>query len=152
MAVVIILIAVVFCLDQLTKIVIPNLIASSPTGYVPVIKNIFRLTLVRNTGTAFGLLKNQTLFFIIISCIAISGLFVLLKKTKGGLLLKTALSLIISGALGNLIDRIRFGYVIDFFDFRIWPVFNVADSAITIGTILLIFRLFLKTKTLSSKL
>lgn len=95
------------------------------------------LTLVRNTGAAFGLFRDQTIIFILISAAAIIfiGFYLIKKKTSYYL----PLALILGGAVGNLIDRLRFGYVVDFIDLRFWPVFNVADSCITIGAVILFF-------------
>jgi len=126
--------------DQITKHLISQII--SPRESIIIVKNFFYLTLVHNTGVAFGMFKNQTIVFIVISIIAIVlilyNMFYQKKYRKLHKLDLVAFSLILGGALGNLIDRLRFGYVIDFLDFRIWPVFNIADSAITIGIILLI--------------
>ncbi len=109
---------------------------------LPVVKNIFHLTLVHNTGAAFGIFKGQTYFFIIISLLAIFLIYRYLRLKQGSsMILRVALTLMLSGTLGNLVDRIKFGYVVDFLDFRIWPVFNIADSSITIGAILLAFTL-----------
>ena len=94
---------------------------------------------------AFGILKNQTNLFIFTSIFAIILIFLNLKKYKRLSIYTISLSFILAGALGNLIDRLSLGYVIDFIDFRIWPVFNIADSAITIGAILLGWSV-LKTK------
>ena len=111
---------------------------------IPIIRNVLHFTHVRNTGSAFGLFKNGTLFFILISVVAIIFISILILRSikKAEFLSRpvfdSGLILIVSGALGNLIDRLRFGYVLDFIDFRIWPVFNIADSAITIGTFLLL--------------
>ncbi len=123
--------------DQLTKLlVIQNLLLNQS---VPLIKGIFHLTLIRNRGAAFGILKNQAPLFIFISIFAVILIYSALRnnKHKKYSFYNISLALILSGALGNLIDRLRLGYVIDFLDFRIWPVFNVADSAITVGAILL---------------
>ncbi|MDP2941926.1 MAG: signal peptidase II [Candidatus Omnitrophota bacterium] len=97
------------------------------------------LTLVRNTGAAFGLFRDQTILFILISAAAIIfiGFYLIKKKTSYYL----PLALILGGAVGNLIDRLRFGHVIDFIDFHFWPVFNVADSCITIGAVILFFEI-----------
>ncbi len=111
---------------------------------IPLINNIFHITYVTNTGAAFGLFKNSAIFFIIISVVAIvliAGL--ILKSIKRAEFMANprfdlGLIMIISGAIGNLVDRLKFGYVIDFIDVRIWPVFNIADTSITIGTLLLI--------------
>jgi len=124
-------------LDQLTKyIATKNLLLNNS---YPVIKGIFHLTLVHNRGAAFGILKNMTplfifaaLFSIILICLAIRD-----NKPRQFSLYILSLGLILAGGLGNLIDRLFLGYVVDFLDFRIWPVFNVADSAITVGAILL---------------
>jgi len=110
---------------------------------VAVIPKVFHLTLVLNTGAAFGLLKNKNQFFVI-SSLVVAALIVgyaLFGKCKDPVML-SALGLILGGAIGNLTDRLLFGYIIDFLDFRVWPVFNVADSAITVGSLLLIMRLF----------
>ena len=114
---------------------------------IPIVKNILHFTFVENTGAAFGLFKNNALFFIIISALAIfviSGLII--RYIRRGVFLSRpvlhyGLILIFSGAIGNLMDRLKFGYVIDFIDVRIWPVFNIADSCITIGTLLLVLTL-----------
>jgi signal peptidase II len=135
-----VLIIAVIILDQLTKfIVIKNLY---PGESLPVIKNIFHITLVCNKGIAFGLFSKYGGVFIwlpLVSVIIICLLwfFYERKSLSAGIYL----SLIVAGAIGNLVDRIRFGYVVDFLDFRIWPVFNVADSAITVGTALLIWQM-----------
>ncbi len=130
-----IIVIVVLALDQLTKFAAANtLILNNP---VCVIKGVFCFTLVHNRGAAFGILQNQTLLFIATSIIAIVLIYLNLKKSKACGWYNISLGLILAGAIGNFFDRIIFGYVIDFLDFRIWPVFNVADSAITIGAILL---------------
>jgi len=127
---------IILALDQLTKFYFAKNLFLNQS--VPVIKGFFHLTLVHNRGAAFGILKNQIPLFIVTSLFAIILIFVHLKKYKTSYsLYSLSLSLILAGAVGNFIDRVSFGYVIDFLDFRIWPVFNVADSAITIGAILL---------------
>ena len=133
----------VIALDQLLKIaVIKSLFLGES---IPLIKDIFHLTLVQNKGAAFGILKNETFLFAALSIIAISAIIYSLPRlAKHAVLSRTALALILGGAVGNLLDRIRLGYVIDFLDFRIWPVFNIADSAITIGAILFTIELLRK--------
>ena len=136
------IIAVLLTLDIATKEWVRANIA--PGGALP---EVWRLNIVhvQNTGSAFGLFTNQAF---LLSIVAIAGLVVVLIFFKylkdlgfmGGL----ALSLIFVGALGNLIDRLRFGCVTDFIYFRLWgnvywPAFNVADSAITVGAIMLAF-------------
>ena len=134
----IIIIILIIGLDQLTKFILNNnLVLNFP---YPVIKGFFYLTLVHNRGAAFGILKNQLLLFILSSVFAITLIYFNLKKSRNKKKLSLndlALGLILSGAIGNLIDRLFLGYVVDFLDFRVWPVFNVADSAITVGAVLL---------------
>ena len=138
-------------LDRITKIA--SYIRLSPGQSIKVLPNIFHITLVLNKGSAFGLFKEGRLFFIASSVLAI--IFILLyiwKHRIMGPLLSLGLGLILGGAAGNLIDRLRFGYVIDFLDFRVWPVFNVADSAITVGVAILILKIFLKGRHASHPL
>lgn len=138
----------ILILDQFTKFLILKFIPENQS--IVIIKNIFHLTLVKNTGAAFGIFRGAHPFLTIISLIAIIIILThlrspaLLHKDKVNFKLKISLILILSGAMGNLIDRLRYGYIIDFLDFRIWPVFNIADSSITIGAILLGYSLLKK--------
>ncbi|KAB3535268.1 signal peptidase II [Alkaliphilus pronyensis] len=129
------LILLVIAVDQATKYWAINTLQY--IGEIPIIQNIFHLTFVRNFGAAFGIFPNQKLFFIITKSIAIIGFSLFLyKNRKIHKALKVGILFIISGAAGNLIDRIRFGFVIDFFDFRVWPVFNIADMSVVVGAML----------------
>ena len=133
----------VIILDQLTKYIIKKNLQLGQS--VPLIKNILHFTYVTNTGSAFGLFKNFSLFFTLFSAIAVIVIFYYLKKIKKDEKgIQFAVSLLLGGTIGNLIDRLTYGAVIDFIDFRIWPVFNVADSAVTVSVILLIFMLWEK--------
>ena len=135
----------VFLLDWASKIFILRNLSLNES--VEIIKNIFYLTLVHNTGAAFGIFKNQTLFFIVVSILAVITIVIYIKKFSNiSLAIKIGLALILGGAFGNLVDRLCFGYVVDFLDFKIWPVFNIADSAITVGTFLLIVNLMTKKR------
>ncbi len=136
-----IVISVLF-LDQLSKFLAASFLQLNTP--VLLIKDFLNLSLVHNRGAAFGILKNQLFVFVIISLVAIALILYHLKDKKKSILSSISLSLILGGAAGNLIDRLRFGFVIDFLDFRIWPVFNLADSAITIGVILLSWELLCK--------
>lgn len=140
---------IIVFLDQLTKFFVTRNLSLYKS--VPVIKGVFHLTLVHNWGAAFGILKGQVILFIFTAVIAIILIYTSLKNRahKKFSVYTFSLSLILSGAAGNLIDRILFGYVIDFLDFRIWPVFNVADSAITIGAILLGWSILREAKHVS---
>lgn len=142
----------VIILDQLTKIwATQTLTFNQPIAVLP----FFNLTLLHNTGAAFSFLANaggwQRWFFTILA-LGVSFVLVLwlarLKSNQYGL--ASALALILGGALGNVIDRLNYGYVIDFLDFYYnnwhWPAFNIADSAITIGAAILIVDAFRTTK------
>lgn len=110
---------------------------------IPVIENIFHITYLYNYGAAFGILAGKTWFFILVTLAMLAGMAFFYKRILGeSLWVQTALGLLTGGALGNLIDRLRFGKVVDFLDFRFWPVFNLADVAIVTGVGLLIFELF----------
>ena len=114
---------------------------------IEVVPKIFHLTLVLNKGAAFGLFRDFSAFFTVASMIVVVliGIYVWHSKCRDIIIL-VALGLILGGATGNLIDRIFFGYVIDFLDFRVWPVFNIADSSITIGAALLASKLIFGKK------
>ena len=127
---------VIFILDRLTKVLIENTISLGQS--IQVIPNIFHFTLVHNLGAGFGILKNQKWFFIIFSIVVLIGIIYKWKKIPKNFHTYIPLGLIIGGILGNLYDRVLFSYVIDFIDFRIWPVFNIADSALTIAAIWLV--------------
>ncbi|MBQ4290357.1 MAG: signal peptidase II [Clostridia bacterium] len=131
------LIATAIGLDQLTKALAERFL--KPVETVPIWENVLHLTFVTNKGAAFGMLQNQRWVFLIISTVAIVLLsYYLWVKRCAHPLLCVALSLIIGGGIGNMIDRTVLGYVIDFIDFRLihFAVFNGADSFVTIGCVL----------------
>lgn len=132
-----IIVALILSLDQISKYLIVKKLFLHQS--IPVIKGIFHLTLVYNRGAAFGILKNQIYLFVLVSVFSIFLVFSALRGCgfKKPSIYSLSLACILAGALGNLIDRLVFGYVIDFIDFRVWPVFNIADSAITVGAFLL---------------
>ncbi len=146
-----IIVLVIMGVDQFTKsLIIKHFSLNQSQEVIP---GFFNLTYVRNTGAAFGVFAGHErwrhFFFLCIGGIALFFLFYYFLKNNKNKWVLFGTSLVFSGALGNLIDRLRFGYVIDFLDFYIgkyhWPAFNVADSAITVGTFLLIF-LFIQEK------
>jgi signal peptidase II len=150
----------VIVLDQITKAVITEKLFMH--GSYKVIDGFFSLVYVMNPGAAFGFLAGapemfRYLFFISVTVLAILLIvYYILKSKSQGVLIVTSLALIFGGAVGNLIDRIRFGAVVDFLDFYIgawhWPAFNVADSAISIGAVLMIWEMLVsRKKTNSSK-
>jgi len=110
---------------------------------IPVIKNIFNITVIFNKGAAFGIFQGQVLFLILITLILISIFifFIFVEKDYRRLTL-AAYGLILGGAASNFYDRIVLGYVVDYLDFRVWPVFNLADSCICIGVGLLVLQSF----------
>lgn len=115
--------------------------AKFPFHSIPVIKNIFHITLVFNRGAAFGILQKSTTFLIYAGIVFILLFFILMKKEKKkSTLFLIACGLIIGGAFSNLWDRLYLGYVVDYIDFRVWPVFNISDSCITIGAGLLFWE------------
>ena len=132
-------------LDQVTKFAILGALSA---GRVIEITPFFNLVLVYNSGAAFSLLAGapgwQRELFIAIALTAVVWLVLLLRRYPRERLFCWALTLILGGAIGNLVDRLRFGLVVDFLDFHAagwhWPAFNVADSAITCGAILLVWE------------
>ena len=135
--------------DQLTKYIVDR---TMPLHYsIPVIDNFFNLTYIRNTGAAFGIFSGsheafRLPFLIIVSLIAIGFIFMMLKRLRESETgLTIALAFILGGAIGNLIDRVIYGEVIDFLDVYWsdyhWPAFNIADSFITIGVCITIYYL-----------
>lgn len=137
---ILLLAALVILLDQLLKLLVVSTMSLNQS--IPVILNIFHITYVHNFGAAFGLLAHRTSFFILLASVVVLVLATLLRQaSREQKLLRLALVLQLGGTVGNLIDRVRVGYVIDFFDFRVWPIFNVADIAIVSGTGLLILVL-----------
>jgi signal peptidase II len=134
-------------LDQLTKQWVS---AVFDYGEARAVTGFFNLVLTHNTGAAFSFLASaagwQRGFFIAIALVAIIVISVLLLRHAGDKLFCVALALILGGAIGNVVDRIVLGHVVDFLDFHIggwhWPAFNVADSAITAGAVLLLVDSF----------
>ena len=125
--------------DQLTKQLV--VLTMSPGQSVPN-SGLFRFTHLINTGSAFGFFPNQTLFLIIASFVGIGVLLVFYRTHPvNSTLLHISLGLQLGGATGNLVDRVRLGYVVDFIDVGAWPVFNLADSAIVVGLLGLLWAL-----------
>jgi len=129
-------------IDQITKYFAVALLQDNSS--VHLIGNFLRFTYVENRGAAFGILQNQRLFFIISTVVLVAFLiYMIVFNKKVTTATKLTLSLILSGAIGNFIDRLRLGYVIDFVDVRFgdfydFPVFNVADSCLVVGVIILV--------------
>lgn len=131
-------------LDQLTKLLAVRYLM--PVDTVPLWENVLHLTYVENTGAAFGTMKDARWVFLILSSVAIVGIALYLFFGYARTTLATvAFSMIVSGGIGNMIDRIALGYVIDFIDFRLihFAVFNGADSFVCVGAGLLVLSLIL---------
>ena len=138
----------ILSLDQLTKTLVRKYIPLG-SSWAPIkpLEPVFTFTHVTNRGIAFGLLPQWGDYFLYVG---IGVILVLLlyqhRLDTGEVLLRLSLGLQLGGALGNLVDRICYGYVLDFIDFKVWPVFNVADSSITIGAVILAYYFFFGEK------
>jgi len=142
-------VTIILVLDQLTKFIVDR---TMPLHHsIPVIDDLFSLTYIRNTGAAFGMLAGSAAefrlpFLVLFSVLAIGFIVMMVRRLpdrEKGLI--TALAFILGGAIGNLIDRLAYGEVIDFLDFYWsnyhWPAFNIADSFITVGVVITVFYL-----------
>ena len=132
-----ILITGIVFIDQITKIIVSNFMSlDQHTTFIPY---FIRLHYVRNDGAAFGILSNARWVFIVISIIALAAMiFILIKTTEKHILFTISLSFFIGGGIGNMIDRLVYGEVVDFFEFTFvkFAIFNVADIFITFGAII----------------
>lgn len=124
-------------LDQLSKLGIREAMMLHES--IPVVPGVFHITYILNRGAAFGILENQRWLFLAIALLlfAVYGWF--RKRIPAHWLVQAGVGMLLGGALGNAIDRWLQGAVTDFFDFRVWPVFNVADMGIVIGVVLLLW-------------
>lgn len=142
-------IVVLVTADQFSKfLIVKNFVENEK---IVLIKDFFNITYIKNYGAGFSILQNQTIFLVVVTIAAIGFVTYLLIKSKNNEAFnRVCYLLIIGGAIGNLIDRLTLGYVIDFLDFYIFgydfPVFNIADSFLTIGCILLIISILLESK------
>jgi signal peptidase II len=144
---VVLVVGIILLLDQVTKEIVMQ--GLSLRENLEIIPGFFTLTHIRNAGGAFGLLageatRTRAFFFLAVSGLALGAIVYLYTKLPPGKpWIAAALAMIFGGALGNMVDRLRFGEVVDFLDFHIgtvhWPAFNVADSAISVGAGILFF-------------
>ncbi|MBI2964989.1 MAG: signal peptidase II [Chloroflexi bacterium] len=128
------ILVVAFAADQFSKtLIVRNLRLSEswPSD------GFFRLTYARNTGTAFGLFQDQAMILTVVSFVAVAAIIYFYRNAMTSPLMRAALGLQLGGAFGNLIDRVRLGYVVDFIDVGPWPIFNLADSSIVVGIAIL---------------
>ena len=144
--------AAVIVFDRVVKkLVVSNMV---PWETIPVIEDIFHFTYVQNRGAAFSMWQGQWIILIgfPLAAIAVGLILIYLKKNKWDKLMLTSVAMICGGGLGNLIDRIMLGYVVDLFDFRVFPVFNIADIFICVGCGLMILDvLFFERKNSSNE-
>lgn len=143
------IVAAVVFLDQITKFLVLRF-AHKP---IEIIKDVFYINFLKNTGAGFSLFAkiqnaNAILMFVTLFIVGM----ILFNYDKIERNLHFYFALIIGGAIGNLIDRVLYGYVVDFFDFRVFPVFNIADSAISLAGIFILISLFTIKKTKGSEL
>lgn len=130
----------IIAIDQISKYYAQTVLQGGPS--IPLIQDVFHLTYARNTGAAFSILEGNQFFLKGVTSVIMIFLVVYLykvSKEKGQMLFKISLAFILGGGIGNLIDRIRLDYVIDYFDFTLinFAIFNIADSFVVVGTILL---------------
>ncbi len=145
---------ILLCIDQISKLLVVNLLTK--TDSITIIKNFFYLTYINNDGAAFSILVGKRIFLILIAVLVIVMLIRYIKKNNiQNKLELVSISLIIGGSLGNLMDRVIRGYVIDFLDFKIFnynfPIFNLADTFIVIGVFLLLLKEIRKENNLDSR-
>jgi len=136
--------ALVLALDQITKLLV---LVSLPEGAwwspLPGLWRVFRITHIINSGAAFGIFPDQGNFFIVVAAIVALAIVLYYRYLPDGQwLVRLSLGLQLGGAIGNLIDRLRFGHVVDFIDIGFWPIFNVADISIVGGVALLAYCLW----------
>lgn len=129
--------------DQATKHFIRSTMLEGQS--IPVIENIFHITYIENPGAAFGILANHRILFLLLTALIVGVmvyLYLCLQNKKS--LTAISLGIVVSGAIGNFIDRFMQGTVTDFLDFRIWPIFNIADIAICLGLVLICYFVIIK--------
>ena len=135
-------------LDQIVKFYVE--LTLLPGESIPVAPQIFHITYVLNPGAAFGIFRHQQwLFLVTAAAFSICFLFFYARLCRSGALIHYGSVALAAGAVSNMIDRIRTGHVVDFFDFRIWPVFNVADIAIVAGTVAVLWAFFVQRREIA---
>ena len=129
--------------DRISKwVVMDSLKLGESWNPVAALERWVSLTYVTNTGAAFGLFPDHGVIFMVIAVVVIAAIIFYYRYLPGDQwLVQISLGLQLGGHLGNLLDRLRYGHVIDFIDFKVWPVFNVADSSVFVGTVILVFYL-----------
>ena len=142
---VLMLAAAVIAIDQWSKYYVAATMGLGTSKAI--IPGVFHLTYILNPGAAFGILENQRFFFIVVALLMVAAVvYVYPRISRQHLLLRAGTGLMTGGAVGNVIDRVNIGQVIDFFDFRVWPIFNIADTAIVIGVTCIIYTMLFITE------
>ena len=134
-------------LDQIIKYIVTDSMALYQT--IPLLEDIFHITYIRNTGAAFSMMEGMRAVLILLPAVMIAAavIFMFIKRKTGHPLMMTAVALIAGGGAGNLIDRAVLGYVVDYLDFRVFPVFNLADICVCTGCgLLILYVLFIDGK------
>ena len=131
----------VFFIDQLVKhLVLVNMYFGES---IPIIPGIFHITFVLNPGAAFGMMEHQRWIFVAVAMLVVALVLLFYRKLQQErLITRVGAGLLLGGAIGNVADRIQSGLVVDFLDFRIWPVFNIADIAICGGAAMIILDMW----------
>ena len=137
--------ALVVVADRVTKyLVVTNMTEGQS---LPVVEGIFHWTYVLNPGAAFGMMAHNRILFLAVGAAVVAAVWYFRRDILAeGPLVRSGAALFLGGALGNLWDRVQTGLVVDFFDFRVWPVFNVADIAICVGAALVVLGIFRNEK------
>ena len=137
--------ALVVVADRVTKYLVVTNITEGQS--LPVVEGIFHWTYVLNPGAAFGMMAHNRILFLAVGAAVVAAVWYFRRDILAeGPLVRSGAALFLGGALGNLWDRVQTGLVVDFFDFRVWPVFNVADIAICVGAALVVLGIFRKKK------
>ena len=136
--------AIVFALDQATKyLVVQHIPFRESWTLYPALAQLFKFTYISNTGAAFGMFPQLGNIFMIIAILVIVGIVIFYDKLPAGnIWIRISLGLQLGGAMGNLVDRILRGYVVDFVDIGFWPIFNIADLSIVLGVAILAYFLW----------
>lgn len=146
------MIAAIVVLDQIVKRMVVSVMAQGDS--IPVVDQIFHITYIQNTGAAFSLMEGFRVLLIALPVAVILAAmgFLFLKRKSAHPVLLTSLAFICGGGLGNVIDRARFGYVVDYLDFRVFPIFNAADIFVCLGCgLLLLYVIVLDRKDSEKK-
>lgn len=144
---VLVLAVVVAVVDQVIKNYVQSHMALGTS--MPIINGAFRITYILNPGAAFGLFEHQTKLFVVVAVGMLAALVYFYRYIAAGhWILRFGAGLLAGGAAGNVIDRVTTGYVVDFLDFRIWPVFNSADIAIVTGVGCIIYTMLFMPETM----